>query len=232
MKSFNSVAAAITFLSFQTMTSAQEIDQEAGFEGTLSLSSDYIHRGVSRSGRDVSMAGELSYLTQMGIFGSLQGATVDNVAPGFDDHGELELRYTLGYRNLWHRDWSWSTQLSYYDYPADDDGRDPSYAELQVSTTYRNWLTGKIAYSNDYLNTNEPGVTYEVGATYPLTRGVSLLGTLGYADIGDAKNAERGETVFIERKVNVPNQGCKQRKSQRARDCTRVTAQLRCDNSL
>ena len=167
------------------MTSAQEIDQEAGFEGTLSLSSDYIHRGVSRSGRDVSMAGELSYLTQMGIFGSLQGATVDNVAPGFDDHGELELRYTLGYRNLWHRDWSWSTQLSYYDYPADDDGRDPSYAELQVSTTYRNWLTGKIAYSNDYLNTNEPGVTYEVGATYPLTRGVSLLGTLGYADIGD-----------------------------------------------
>lgn len=185
MKALNPIAAAVTFLLFQSTTFAQSNEKEGALEGEISLSSDYVHRGVSRSGRDVSMAGELSYLTHMGIFGSLQGATVDQVAPGFDDHGELELRYTLGYRNLWHRDWSWSTQLNYYDYPADDDGRNPSYAELQFSTTFRNWLTGTIAYSDDYLNTNESGVTYEVGATYPVAHGIVLLGTLGYADIGD-----------------------------------------------
>lgn len=185
MNRLRPIAAALTLWAAQTTVFAQPVQQADALEGNLTFSSDYMHRGASRSGRDASMAGELSYLTQVGIFGSLRGATVDAVAPDFDDHGELELRYALGYRNLWHQNWSWSAQLNYYDYPAADEGSDPHYAELQFSTTYRDWLTGKVAYSNDYLNTDESGIAYEVGATYPLARGVSLLGSVGYVDVGD-----------------------------------------------
>ncbi len=112
--------------------------------GSLGLTSDYLVRGISRSNDRAALQLDVHYLNSTGFVAGLfaSNSQINPRRPsGVELDGFLGLTWSAG------SDWRGRALLSHYAYPWNRRGSAYDYDELDVSTTYQEWLTVGAVYS-------------------------------------------------------------------------------------
>ena len=160
-------------------------DRPSALQGEVSVTSDYIFRGYSRSDGDPALQAGLRYRHRSGFF---VGGWASTVRFAFDDGEQrrAEVRGFIGYARSVGQSWSWNALVVRYEFP--DSGRiDTSYTEGQVSAQYRELVSTTIAYTSSYLGRDRSGLFGEITGGYPLLFGLDLTAGIGYAELDSSR---------------------------------------------
>lgn len=114
--------------------------------GSVSLTTDYLVRGISRSDHDPSLQAEVHASGKSGWFAGLFVATT-RIAPGA--RRDAEVGALLGYSRDWNEDWASRVIVSHYSYPWNEAGSAYDYNEIACDLAFRGWLSFSAIYSPD-----------------------------------------------------------------------------------
>ncbi|HVY80842.1 MAG TPA: TorF family putative porin [Steroidobacteraceae bacterium] len=173
-------AAALPAVGFDT----------ARFNIDLSVSSDYVVHGITRSqGKPVAQA-QLGWTGESGFMVGAWLSTLDlNPGPGpeYEIDPYLAKRWTLS------PDWSLRTDLTRYMFRPSGGVVHYDYTELRAAMAFRDVLDFAVSWAPDYSGFSWEGparnrtmVTYEASAHVPATRRVGLNAGVGRRDLEDA----------------------------------------------
>lgn len=154
----------------------------AEYSGYLTITSDYVYRGVSFSDGDVAaqLGGDVSF--GRGFYAGLWASTVD-ISNGPNRQRDLEVNYYLGYGIELNRDWVVSASLVAYTYPGTEGDVDYSFEEVGLTLNFRDWLWMEYSWTPDLYHTDEAASNYSLLAEWPLPRQFSLSGGVGHYDV-------------------------------------------------
>jgi uncharacterized protein (TIGR02001 family) len=146
--------------------------------GTIGFYSDYRFRGITQTNEDpaLQIGGELAL--PAGLYAGLWASNVD-----FEpvDRASYELDTFVGWRGSLTEEVSADIQWVRYNYLTDFPNS-LEYNEIIGKLSYAG-LTGMIGYSNDFLNSDETGIYYNLTYSLPLENDFSLSAAVGYYDI-------------------------------------------------
>ena len=169
---------AIALLLASAGTVAQE---DSGVTANLTLTSDYVFRGISQSDGTAALQGGAYYSHASGLTASLWASTLELG----DNAGDAEIDYTLEYAHGFGEQWFTSIGLTQYWYPGMNSEPDPDSMEALLSAHYGDWLSATIGYSNDVFGEGRTGVSYELSGRFPLAKGIGIAAGLGLYDLSD-----------------------------------------------
>lgn len=159
------------------------------FSGSVTLTTDYVFRGISQTQNDPAIQGDFRVDHESGLFGSVWASNVD-----FDDGAEdtnLEIDWTLGFANEVDDKFSYEVGVIYYAYPDSND--DYNYWEFYFAPSYalavgENTLTlsGGVYYSPEFFLDTGDAWYLTAGAALQLTDAISIDANIGHQDIEDA----------------------------------------------
>ncbi len=154
------------------------------FQANVTLSTDYIFRGYSRSDADPVFQAGLSYRHRVGFFAGLWGSTVEFAADeGAGDERQVELRALAGFGRTIGQSWSWNLSVVHSEFPDAVPLLDTSYTEASASAQFRDLFAITIAYTGDYLGSDIPTFFIEVSGSYPLPGNFNLSAGVGQAEL-------------------------------------------------
>jgi len=169
-------------------TSAAAEDQLT-WGGSLSLTSDYVYRGLSQTEGQPAVQGSVHVRTESGWSTGLWASTVNRAAgPGARSEIDLQLSkaWTLN------PDWNLLLSANHYFYPYDNEAQPYEYDELVASVSYQNRLTATVSwspntsrFSRDEFVRNRTARSYEFTVLQPLAPAWSLYGGVGHYDLTD-----------------------------------------------
>ncbi len=152
------------------------------FGGRLTLTTDYVFRGVSHSREKPALQGGLDFNHDSGFFAGIWGSNVEFPTGGNREvPGPLEIDIYLGIDRELGRDWSGVATLVRYGYSSSDF----SYNEAIVGLRYREQIAAFVAYTDSAFGSDEPSFTLELSALYPAPFHLDLSVGLGYSDLDD-----------------------------------------------
>lgn len=174
--------------------------------GNLTLTTDYIVRGLSQTGRKPAVQGTLEYGHASGLYAgtfwsniSFPGDFFGRAAPGVngavyggnsDISASLEIDLYGGFRNKIGEDLGYDVGYVYYYYPGRyklDTGftnglKTPNTAEVYVAGSWK-WITAKLYWAvtdGVFMIGDAKGTYYaDLSATYPIAEGINLVGHIG-----------------------------------------------------
>lgn len=154
------------------------------FRGQLTLTTDYVFRGVSHNRERPTLQGSLYFRHDSGFFAGIWGSHVEFPLDSDNDaSGRLEVDLYLGIDRELGPDWSGIATLMRYEYTRPSGGFDLSYSEAILGLRYREQLTAFLAYTEGLYGSDEPSITMELSALYPAPLGLDLSLGLGYAHV-------------------------------------------------
>ena len=160
--------------------------------GNVSLYSDYIFRGVSRSDEHLAPQYGLDYEHSSGVFMSLWGSRVDY--EDFGDHEAfMEQDVILGYRQRLDN-FSWDMNVTYFWYPKNEASPNLNYWEYQLNGEYSlpvASLSVGALYSPDYFGFAGHACYLSTGVAIPLPISATDLGFTLDAGVGYTKTEKR-----------------------------------------
>ncbi len=175
-------------------------DRSPVLRAEVTVTSDYVFRGYSRSEGDPALQAGLRYRHRSGFFvdgwASTVGFAYDDM---IGDPRRVEVRGSAGYARSVGQSWFWNALVVRYEFPGSDDRIDTSYTEVQVTAQYRELVSTTIAYASSYLG-RDSGLFGEVTAGYPLPFKLDLSVGIGYAELDPSSanhfygHAELGRT--------------------------------------
>lgn len=156
---------------------------------SLTLTSDYVWRGVSQTLGDPAIQGSVDYEHDSGFYAGVWASNVDffdedepGADPDDDDGADVEIDYTLGFAGEFENGLGWDVGVIFYTFPgADDDLLDDS-EEVYLGVSYELFsATVYHDFDNDttYL---EGGVSVELPADF------TLGGRVGYFDLDEGED--------------------------------------------
>lgn len=177
-----SLASAL-LLSSASVLSAQAFAEEAAAEapqiaGNITLTSDYVFRGISQSSESLAVQGGFDYTHDSGFHAGVWSSSIDFD----DDEATAELDYYAGYSHEF-GDVSTDIGYVYYDYPGAG-GLDYDYAEFYVKASY-SFVTLSLNYSDDYFAGSGSFYYPAVSFSYDLPMGFSASAGVGYSSIDE-----------------------------------------------
>ena len=153
----------------------------ADFSGYLTLTTDYVWRGVTQSEGDPAahLGGEVSFAS--GVYAGLWGSTVD-INNGGNRQRDAEVNYYLGYSFELDGSWALGTTVVVYTYPGQKGSINYNYEEYAVSVNYddRVWL--EYAYSPGYYGFDIDSHNVELISEWPAGERLVVSGGAGYFD--------------------------------------------------
>ncbi len=156
----------------------------AEFSGYLTLTTDYVWRGVTQSDGDpaVQLGGEVIF--NSGVYGGIWGSTVD-INNGGNRQRDAEVSYYLGYGHDVTAQWTLGVRVVAYTYPGQTGPIDYNYEEYGLSVNYddRVWL--EYAYSPDYWGLQIESHNVELISEWPAGDHLVLGAAVGYFDFTD-----------------------------------------------
>lgn len=159
----------------------------AEITASISLTTDYVYRGYSKTEQHPTVQGGVEYVHDSGPFIGLWGSGVDfGDDRHFDDTANFELSPYLGLGRTLGTNWYGDLTFTRYLYDGDVYGQDYDYNELYFSLHYQDWISVAIAYSNDAYATDETGLAYELHGRYGILDGLVASAGVGYNDAEDA----------------------------------------------
>ena len=149
------------------------------FSGHLTLTSDYVFRGVSQSNTNPSVYGGLDYAHDSGLIAGLFAAVIDYpYSPFKPDTGQVELDLYVGFSRPAGRDFEWDVALVHYQYLESAASND-DYQELAFNLHYRDIARLGLAVSNDAAAGGSEGWIAELELRQPFAKRYQVSGTFG-----------------------------------------------------
>jgi uncharacterized protein (TIGR02001 family) len=185
------IASGAFVLAFGPLAACAAVGfDSAHFNVDLSVSSDYVVHGITRSqGKPVAQA-QLGWTGESGFMVGAWLSTID-MNPGPGPNRELDpylaRRWTLS------PDWSLRTDLTRYMFRPSLDRVQYDYTELRGALAFRDVLDFAVSWAPDYSGYSWHGpardrtmLTYELSAHLPATRWIGLNAGVGRRDLQDA----------------------------------------------
>ncbi len=180
-----------------TLAMAEE-ESPHSLSANVSLTSDYVFRGVSQTQNGPAIQGGFDYAHASGFYVGTWGSNVDWVSLGYKDNNSMEIDLYGGYRGS-AGDFGYDVGAITYYYPGDDvtGATDPDTTEIYLSGSWK-FLSAKYSHvvSKNIFGwtTTDGGKTrgsyyVELNGNYDLGNGWGVLGHVGYQDIKDNSDA-------------------------------------------
>jgi uncharacterized protein (TIGR02001 family) len=162
----------------------------ARFNVDLSVSSDYVVHGVTRSQGEPVVQAQLGWTGESGLMAGAWLSTL-NLTPGRGPNRELDpyiaKRWALS------PDWSLRTDVTRYMFRPRFGYRQYDYTELRGALAFRDVVDLAVSYAPDYSGYSWRGyargttmVTYEASAHLPATRWFGFNAGIGRRDLQEA----------------------------------------------
>ncbi len=151
----------------------------AGFSASVTLTSDYVWRGISQSNEDPAIQGGFEVEIK-GFYLGTWGSSVD-FAEASADGADTEIDGYLGYRRDFGKDASFDLGLIEYAYPGS--GADLDWLEAHLSFGWRRFGFA-IHYSDDILATDSDGLFLALSYSQPLGTALELSADVGHYSLG------------------------------------------------
>jgi uncharacterized protein (TIGR02001 family) len=150
----------------------------------LSVTSDYVFRGITQTNFDPALQGGLDYA--FGDSGWYVGAWASNVDFNDPDGPDLELDTYAGYGGALADAWSYDLHVVRYSYFGEQSAYgNIDYNEFFAATTFHDMLTFTLAYAPDYANSDYSSLYFNVGGTWELGNEFSLNAGVGHSKFSD-----------------------------------------------
>jgi len=146
--------------------------------GSLAFTSDYRFRGVTQTNEDPALQIGLEAALPAGLYVGLWASNVD-FSPA--DSAAYELDTIIGWRGDLTEAVSADVQFIRYNYLTDGPGQ-LEYNELIGKLGYMG-LTGTVGYSDNFLNSDETGIYYNLGYGLTVADEYNVSAAIGYYDI-------------------------------------------------
>ena len=187
-----------------TLALAAEPASPHTLSGNITLTSDYVFRGVSQTQNEPAIQGGFDYAHASGFYAGTWASNVAWVNEGnYKDDSSLEIDLYGGYKGAL-GDVGYDVGVITYFYPGDQvaGSNDPDTTEVYLGASWK-FLSAKFSYTvsdrfvgwgtaDDVSNPNgdTDGSYYiELNANYGLDNGWGLLGHVGYQDVKDNDDA-------------------------------------------
>jgi uncharacterized protein (TIGR02001 family) len=158
------------------------------WQGSLSLTNDYVVRGVSRSSGQAAVQLELDYV---GASGFVAGVFTSDTKIDPDVPRDEELSGYLGVVWTGGSDWRGKLVADYYAYPWNAYGSVYNYGEFDFDALYRGWMDLSLSYSPSAPRFLRSGglargnaESMELNVQRPLVGKLSGTAGIGYYDAG------------------------------------------------
>lgn len=162
-----------------------QIANAAEFSGYLTLTSDYVKRGVTQSEDDPAVQLGLDVDFSNGFYLGVWGSSVDIQNSTFGRR-EIEANYYAGFVYDANEVWRFSASVVAYDYPSANGPVDYSYEEYLLGSNYNDRLWVEIAYSPDGNAMGQSAVNVDLYTEWPLNDVWSIGGGGGRYDLSSA----------------------------------------------
>ena len=160
---------------------------QGNLEGSATLASDYVFRGISQTLEDPALQLGLDFEHRSGLFAGVWGSNVDFPSNALSDNPRnIEADLYVGFSKQLASDLSGSVVVTRYEYPGSDGRFDYSYTELGLGILFRDQLGASVSYSDDVMGRGASGLVFEVSGRQPLPHRVDLNVGLGYYDFGES----------------------------------------------
>ena len=155
-------------------TGATSVQAEEGSwystSANAAITTDYRFRGISQSDESVAVQAGFDVEFTPGFYAGLWGSSVDfggDIPSG--SYGTVELNYVAGWAGtLGDSDIGIDVGYIYYDYPGDTVANEGDYQEVYVGTSYGDWVTFQINYSDDYYAETDEFWYFALGSSFSL----------------------------------------------------------------
>ena len=156
----------------------------AEFGGYVTLTSDYVKRGVSQSdsGPAIQLSGDLSF--DNGLYAGAWGSSVD-IENGPTRTRDLEINFYVGYAVDISAAWQMSFGAVAYAYPGQTGSVDYDYEEFSVGASFDDRLWLEFAYSPDLYHTGRSTTNIDLFAEWPVNGVWSFGAGAGHYDTSD-----------------------------------------------
>ncbi len=157
-----------------------------GLSGNVTLTSDYVWRGLGQSANGAAIQGGMDWNHGSGFYIGLWGSSINFETE--DDRASLELDIYTGFGGNFTENFSYDVNLTAYTYPDSNSDLDYHFWEIGGSLAYDFQvlsLDGGIFYSPETFGEGGQTLYYKTGVGIPLPAGFSLAGTLGYYTYDD-----------------------------------------------
>lgn len=165
----------------------------ADWNGSLTVTSDYVVRGITRSDGDPSLMADVHYRFGDGWLAGLSAGTA-RIASGGPISAEL-VPYA-GYGRALGDQWRARITASHYEYPGSDYQDQYRYDELTLGVGWRKYLFADVAVLPDLSiesrygsASGRPAAAFELAGHLPLSRGWAFDAGGGYYDLRDLVGA-------------------------------------------
>lgn len=174
---------------------AQDTEGEEGsgfpgeFSGFVSLTTDYMLRGISQTDNDFALQGGITYSIpldeKLGFYAGFFSSSVDF---NDGDEAQLELDPSVGFTYQATDALSFELSGLYYTYPNADSSLNYNFFEALAAVRYNAGAVGLgtlVYYSPDYFGGNDEGIYIQGTVDVPVTESFYLTGWVGHQSVGD-----------------------------------------------
>lgn len=162
-------AAAIA-AGIPALAAAQAQTAAEALSAHLTVTSDYVVRGVSQTGSDPAVQAGVEAQLPVGFFAGLWASTVDlDVARGGERAGDVELDLYAGYGVELPAPWSLVASLARYTYPQADDGARYDSTELAAALEWRE-VSLSLTWTDNAVGSEDAGLAWELTGERRLPR--------------------------------------------------------------
>jgi|GEM_PF-994871 len=160
-----------------------QTDSGGHLSGHVTLSSDYILRGLTRTSNSAGLKFGLDYHAGRWFVGGWLG-TVDY--PGFGEREQFSADFDtvlyLGTFGELNRNWGWQTQVLLHKFDGSDVNFNGLYNELSFGLNYQQWFNASLVLTNNEHLSDRNAQYLELSASRSAGFGELVLsGTFGYA---------------------------------------------------
>lgn len=194
----------------QQTSEAAEVPAAAGEEPAssltwnLSVTSDYVFRGITQTDFKPAVQGGLDYA--FGDSGFYAGVWASNVDFADPDGPDIELDTYVGYSTDLGDDWNVDFSVVHYAYSGERNAYgNLDYNEFFARTTYREMLTFTLAYANDYANLDYSSLYFSVAGSYDLGNDFSLNAGVGHSKFSGGNGSYSDWNIGVSRQFGPVN---------------------------
>jgi len=163
------VVACVTFIWLAGFSA-----HAAELSGYVTVTSDYVKRGVSQSDEDpaLQLSAEIGF--ENGLYGGVWGSTID-IDNGMGRQRDTEVNYYLGYAHDAGDKWRLFLSTVAYTYPGQSGNVDYDYEEYSFGINYDDFVWLQYSYSPDLYHSGLSSTNVDLYAEWP----VSPVWTIG-----------------------------------------------------
>ena len=156
----------------------------AEWHGEVSVLSDYVYRGYSKSRGNPVVQGHLDYEGNAGWFTGIRLSQVSFDDRSNPDHADLEINPYAGWYLPLSEDWKTELSVTGYVYNDKVFAHDADYAEFYAALHYQDWLSARVSVAPDAYQRDATVLNYELNFRRDIFDTLQFSAGLGYYQAG------------------------------------------------